>query len=156
MPAPAGFWESNTMIETNIERDAAEALKVLAVAKDVALKEIAVARAAALKSGNGEIISEKTPVRIGLLLTVALLLTGGFGTSIWWAATISTKLDAIIISQSVQTAAVASVQTDVSDLKAWRKLIDTSGSPQVTTLASQINELKRAMEVHIAQTEKPK
>jgi hypothetical protein len=108
---------------------------------------------------NG-IIGEKTPIRIGLLLTIALLLTGGFGTSIWWAATISTKLDAIIISQGVQTTAIATTQTDVADLKAWRKVIDVAGTPAASSrldaLSAKLNTVEEMIKMHIAKEDKTK
>lgn len=108
---------------------------------------------------NG-IIGEKTPIRIGLLLTIALLLTGGFGTSIWWAATISTKLDAIIISQGVQTAAIATTQTDVADLKAWRKVVDVAGTPsasaRLNALGEKLNTVEEMIKMHIAKEDRTK
>ena len=102
---------------------------------------------------NG-IIGEGTPIRMGLLLSIALLLVGGFGTSIWWAASISTKLDAIIISQSVQTAAISIAQTDISDLKAWRKVVDVAGtqsaSARLDALGAKLNNVEELIKLHIA------
>ena len=106
------------------------------------------------------ILGENTPIRIGLLLTIALLLVGGFGTSIWWAATISTKLDAIIISQGVQTAAIAAAQADVADLKAWRKVVDVAGTPaasaRLDSLTAKINSIDEMLKLHIAKEDKTK
>ena len=108
---------------------------------------------------NG-ILGESTPIRLGLLLTIALLLVGGFGGSIWWAATISTKLDAIIISQGVQTVAIASVQADVADLKAWRKVVDVAGTPSTSarldSLAVKLNAVDEMLKLHIATEDKQK
>jgi hypothetical protein len=103
---------------------------------------------------DGGVIGEKTSVRIGLLLTIALLLTGGFGTSVWWAATISTKLDAIIISQGIQTVTIGEVQADVADLKAWRKVIDVAGTPSASVrldaLSAHLNTVEEMIKLHIA------
>ena len=42
-----------------------------------------------------KIISEGTPVRIGLVI----LFLGVFGSGVWWASGISSKLDSIIANQ---------------------------------------------------------
>ncbi len=106
------------------------------------------------------ILGENTPIRIGLLLTIALLLVGGFGTSIWWAATISTKLDAIIISQGVESATIAAAQADVADLKAWRKVVDVAGSPaesaRLDGLTAKVNSIDEMLKLHIAKEDKTK
>ena len=106
------------------------------------------------------ILGENTPIRIGLLLTIALLLVGGFGTSIWWAATISTKLDAIIISQGVESATIAAAQADVADLKAWRKVIDVAGTPATSSrldgLTAKVNSIDEMLKLHIAKEDKTK
>ena len=106
------------------------------------------------------ILGENTPIRIGLLLTIALLLVGGFGTSIWWAATISTKLDAIIISQGVESATIAAAQADVADLKAWRKVIDVAGTPSASarldSLTAKVNSIDEMLKLHIAREDKTK
>jgi flagellar motor component MotA len=98
-------------------------------------------------------INEHTTVQIGLMLGIGILVTGFIISSVWWAAVISTKLDTIITCQTAQAATLNSVQSDVSDLKAWRKVIDNSGSPQVSAMMSKINELQKELEVHIAETE---
>jgi len=107
---------------------------------------------------NSGIIGEKTPIRIGLLMAIATLLVGGFGTSIWWAATISTKLDAIIISQGAQTAAISTLQSDVSDLKAWRKVVDVAGTPSASArldaLGAKLISVEEMIKMHIASENK--
>ncbi len=56
---------------------------------------------------NKIIISESTPVRIGLIAA----FLGIFGASIWWASSINSKLDSILSFQS-------SVNTSIAELKA--------------------------------------
>jgi hypothetical protein len=103
---------------------------------------------------NNNVIGAGTPIRMGLLLSIALLLVGGFGSSIWWAATISTKLDAIIISQGVQTSAISVAQTDISDLKAWRKVVDVAGTPSASmrldALGAKLTTVEEMIKLHIA------
>lgn len=57
--------------------------------------------------GNEKIISEATPVRIGLVI----LFLGAFGSAIWWAASIDSKLDSILTNQS-------STGNTISEMKA--------------------------------------
>ncbi len=55
---------------------------------------------------NEKIISEATPVRIGLVL----LFLGVFGSGIWWAASINSKLDSILTNQSVTGNTIAEIK----------------------------------------------
>lgn len=66
-----------------------------------------------------KIISEATPVRIGLVI----LFLFSFGSGIWWAAGISTKLDSIIANQQTvgnniteMKTSEASMEKEVADL----------------------------------------
>jgi len=61
------------------------------------------------KGGNNEergIISENTPIRIGLILA----FLGLFATSVWWASSITSKLDSILSFQ-------ASTVSEITELK---------------------------------------
>ena len=51
-------------------------------------------------------ISEATPVRVGLVI----LLLGAFGSGVWWAASINSKLDSILTNQSVTGNAIAEIK----------------------------------------------
>ena len=53
-----------------------------------------------------KIISEATPVRIGLVL----LFLGVFGSGIWWAASINSKLDSILTNQSATGNTIAEIK----------------------------------------------
>ncbi len=54
-----------------------------------------------------KIISEATPVRIGLVI----LFLGAFGSGVWWAASINSKLDSIITSQQSTTGTITELKT---------------------------------------------
>ena len=111
------------------------------------------------RSEMRQVIGEKTPVQLGLLMAVgiALITTLGFcGSAIWWASKMTEKIDTVLRNQAAQSEAMILVQTDVAELKAWRKVIDTSGSPAATVLLKEVGELKRELEVHIAETGKGK
>ena len=97
------------------------------------------------------VISEKTPVQMGVMISVYILTSSLIIASVWWAATITEKINTVLANQSIQIATITSVQSDVADLKAWRKVIDTSGSPQVAALAKSIQEVKSELEIHMAQ-----
>ena len=99
-------------------------------------------------------IGEKTPIQLGLFLALILIfisLIGASWTGVWWASKLSEKVDTVLRNQAAQTEAITIVQADVADLKAWRKVIDTAGSPQVTTLSKDLQEVKRELEIHMAQ-----
>ncbi len=53
-----------------------------------------------------KIISEATPIRIGLVI----IFLGVFGSGVWWGASITTKLDSIITNQ-------VTTGTSISELK---------------------------------------
>jgi hypothetical protein len=62
------------------------------------------------KSADNEnriIISESTPIRIGLVIGFLSI----FATSIWWASSINSKLDSILSYQSL-------INTSIAELKA--------------------------------------
>ena len=56
---------------------------------------------------SDKVISEATPVRIGLVI----LFLGAFGSAIWWGSSVNSKLDYIIKSQSDVSASVIEVKT---------------------------------------------
>jgi hypothetical protein len=59
------------------------------------------------ENGDRVIISESTPVRVGLVVAFLSI----FATSIWWASSINSKLDSILSFQS-------SINSSISELKA--------------------------------------
>lgn len=82
----------------------------------------------------------------------------GFGTWIWWAATISSKIDTLLTGQAAQSLAVKGLSDDVSRLKEWRTQVDAVGSPvmvrRVDDLSKAVNDLQKAFEMHVATTVK--
>ena len=100
-------------------------------------------------------ISESTPIRLGLMLGLAALVVGLIVSSTWWAATISTKLDSIISAQSAQSLLMSAAQADISDLKAWRKVIDAAGSTptvvKIDALSVKVEKLAQELAIHEAQ-----
>lgn len=59
------------------------------------------------------IIGEATPIRIGLVI----LLFGVLVSSVWWAATITSKLDTLITYQTATSASMAELKVQVDNLK---------------------------------------
>jgi hypothetical protein len=102
------------------------------------------------------IIGEKTPVQLGVTAAFYVFSFGLVVASVWWAATLTEKINTVLKNQDAQNITMSAMQADISDLKAWRKVIDTSGSPQAASLSKEINDLKRELEVHIAETGKSK
>jgi hypothetical protein len=78
---------------------------------------------------DNNIISEYTPVRIGLVIA----FLGAFGTAIYWGASVNSKLDSILSAQAVTTATTADLQTkyvaldkELSDLKLQNAIFEVS------------------------------
>ena len=101
-------------------------------------------------------IGEKTPVQLGVTAAFYVFSFSLIVASVWWAATLTEKINTVLKNQDAQNIVMSTMQTDISDLKAWRKVIDTSGSPQASSLTKEINDLKRELEIHIAETGKAK
>jgi len=66
------------------------------------------------------VIGENTPIKIGLIIA----FLGIFGSGVWWASSITSKLDSILASQNIQTttitelkAADMSFSKELSDIK---------------------------------------
>jgi hypothetical protein len=72
-------------------------------------------------------ISENTPIRIGLIIA----FLGIFGGAVWWASSISTKLDAIILSQTALQTADTKQTAEIIALQDRVKSIELVGSPPV-------------------------
>lgn len=115
---------------------------------DTELNEDRLREKLARRSGN--VLSEKTPVQVGFVIGLLLV----FASVIWWASQVSSKLDMIISAQSAMKVTTDTLSTRVADMEAWRKLIDTVGSPQVQKIEAGISELKRVVDLHVATTAK--
>ncbi len=80
-----------------------------------------------MNEGKQGTLSEATPVRIGLII----VFLGAFGSAVWWASSVSTKLEAIISSQIVSTATISDVKTleianakEIAELKLKQAITD--------------------------------
>lgn len=104
------------------------------------------------------ILSGTSPIQVKFIGWLVVVCAGGFGGWIWWAASMSTKLDVVIMNQATQLAAVKALTEDVSRLKEWRIQIDTVGSPmlvkRVDDIKAEVETLSRSYELHKA-TAKP-
>ena len=102
------------------------------------------------------VLSGTSPIQVKFIGWLVVVCAGGFGGWIWWAASMSTKLDVVITNQSTQMAATKSVTEDVSRLKEWRVQIDTIGSPQmvrrVDIIRSDLDSLTSELKLHLATT----
>lgn len=112
---------------------------------------------------NGEktaiVLGGNTPIHVKFIGWLVVVCAAGFGGWVWWAASMSTKLDIVISNQATQLAAIREVVQDVSRLKEWRIQVDTVGSPsmvkKVEDLTREMIELNRQFELHKVET-KPK
>lgn len=102
------------------------------------------------------VLSGSSPIQVKFIGWLVLVVAGGFGGWIWWAASMSTKLDVVISQQAAQLAMVKSITEDVSRLKEWRIQIDTIGSQatvrRLDTMENLYNKLEKEYELHKATT----
>ena len=108
-------------------------------------------------------ISGKTPIQLGLLVALLMLVTtalGFCGSGIWWASKLSEKVDTVLRNQVVQTEAMGFLQKDVAELQAWRKVVDVAGTPSASArldaLGAKLNGVEEMLKIHIAKEEKQK
>ncbi len=82
------------------------------------------------------------PVAITLFVAMIGVFGGCFGTSIWWASSISTKMD-VLVSQGKEVALITSVNgSRIMALELWQRQIDAVGSPATT---KRIDALERVI-----------
>lgn len=67
-----------------------------------------------------EALDTNTPIRIGALLTIAGLLVS----AIWWAATLSTKVDAILNLSNGTAARVSVTENRISDQETRIRILE--------------------------------
>lgn len=101
-------------------------------------------------------ISDSTPVRLGLIICLLGICAAGFGGWIWWAATISAKMDVLLTQQGAMVQTSNGHSKDIEELKSWRKMIDSVGTPAMMAktddLEKKVQELSRQFELHKATT----
>jgi len=76
---------------------------------------------------NEKIISEATPIRIGLVIAFLTVFGGG----IWWASSVNSKLDSIISTISESKTVSIETEKDITDLKLRVSILE-SKSPDGT------------------------
>ena len=81
-------------------------------------------------------ITLKLPVVIGLFLTFAGICAGGFSVSIWWASSISTKMDVVVTQGVEQSTSTKANALSINALQLWQQKIETVGSP---AMAARMN-----------------
>lgn len=108
-------------------------------------------------------ISDKTPVQLGLLVALLMILMtvlGFSGSGIWWASKLSEKVDTVLRNQAVETEAMSLVQKDVAELQAWRKVVDVAGTPSASARLDALNkeliEVKEMIKMHMAKEDRTK
>ena len=76
---------------------------------------------------NDSIISDTTPVRIGLIIGFLAV----FGSGIWWCSSISSKLDTVLSTQTTANSSIADLKTkdasldkDLSEIKLKQALME--------------------------------
>lgn len=101
-------------------------------------------------------ISVPLSVAIGMFVVVAGLCAGGFGTSIWWASSISTKMDVLVKQGAEQSAMTTANASRITALELWQRQIDTVGSPamarRVEAMEKDIIKIGEDLRLHKATT----
>lgn len=69
-------------------------------------------------------VGEKTPVRLGLLLTILAGVFGGLIAGVWWAATISSKVDTLLESNNSSKAQVILLTTHAGEMQQQIQKLD--------------------------------
>ena len=97
-----------------------------------------------------------TPVQMGFVFSILGLGAGIIGTWIWWAATINSKLDALIGEQASINRVLTQENQDIAELKLWRVQIDTIGTKPTVERLDRIDKrldfVQREIEEHINKT----
>lgn len=103
---------------------------------------------------GGHEISEKTPVKLGFIVLICSVLLGAILSGVWWAATVTVKLDNILIQNAAAAQLQSKLADDVADLKAWKKLVESNGSPAAQQTAKDLELIKKDLELHKALDDK--
>lgn len=105
-------------------------------------------------------VTEKTPMSIGLMVGLAVLvftIVGGsitFGVGIWqggrWIGEFTTKLDTIMLDLKIVKDSNSELRLKWDNHESRLLKIETAGSPQLQDLERQIQALQRTMDLHAA------
>ena len=90
------------------------------------------------------ILSEATPVRIGLVMTFIATLVS----VVWWASAINSKLESILVNQNTFNTTVGSMQSsinqivkDVADQRMASALKDDAMAKDISTLQARLQKI---------------
>lgn len=105
-------------------------------------------------------ISEKTPMSIGLMVGLIVLvftIIGGaltFGIGIWqggrWIGEFTTKLDTIMLDLKIVKDSNSELRLKWDNHESRLLKIETAGSPQLQRLSEQIAQIQRTIDLHMA------
>ena len=90
-------------------------------------------------------LGDTTPVKLGFIVGLLALCAAGFGGWIWWAATISSKMDTLLMQEAVIIKTTDDYGKRISDVEAWRKLVDTVGTPAMVTRVAEVEKKHDAL-----------
>lgn len=96
--------------------------------------------------GKEDIIGPNTSVKLASVCGMIAALAS----AIWWAASISTKLDAIAASQQQSIAAQAAQAAKMASLESRVAILEANGSELAKKLEVKVETLARDFEVHRA------
>ena len=82
----------------------------------------------------------------GIVTTILILCGAGFGTSVWWASSISSKLEVLVKQGTEQLASSLAQGTRITALELWQRQVDSSGSPQMAKRADEISKALSALQ----------
>ena len=83
------------------------------------------------------------PVAIGILITTLTMCAGGFGTGVWWASGVSTKLEVLVKQGADQASASGIMGNRLTGLELWQRQVDAVGTP---AMAKTVSELRTELE----------
>jgi hypothetical protein len=90
-------------------------------------------------------LSVDSPVKIGLVVVFLGLTATALGGAIWWAATVSTKLDSVLLQFKALNDADRAVLSQVDTLKERVREIELIGSPKAKALEDRVSALEKAL-----------
>ena len=105
-------------------------------------------------TGEAHQISVQTPIALGLFIGFAALCVGGFGSSIWWASSISTKMDVLVKQGAEQSNITLANSSRITALEMWQRQIEAVGSPamvkRVDSVEKDVIQLGEELRLHKA------
>lgn len=114
------------------------------------------------------VISESTPIRLGLVFILVTFVLGAVGvlwSAAWWASSVSTKLDLLVKQNNETTAVVAKqhesdvaamtrLESRIISLEMWQQRVEATGTTPMVKKVEEIEKeliaLERKIELHTA------